>query len=409
MRFFDRLECLNRAAWILLAESGLFAIATALSSTFVNIYLWKIENDWILIAWFNVAHYLVGAITFILAGWLSKRMERVIIIRLGVMGLALFYLTVWLLGTKAVLYVYALGALLGLGSGFFWLAFNVLYFEITERDNRDVFNGINGSLTSFAGITAPFISGLIISKMGSLTGYRWVFGLSLTIFGLAVLISFLFKERKSEGDYRLIRVLSGLRKKSNHWYWVNMAMIAQGLREGVFSFLVSLLFYVTTKSELALGTYFTITSVVTFLSFFIVSRFLKPTLRNRYMFVGTLMMGLSGVPFVLDASAWALWLFGIGVSLFYPFYMAPLTSTVFDVIGEDQENARLRVEFVVARELALNMGRISGILLFIWWVNQSPDLSHIRWFLLIVGFTQMLSWFAIRQIPFMGAPIPARK
>lgn len=409
MRFFDRLAYLDRAAWVLLAESGLFATATALSSMFVNIFLWKIQNDWILIAWFNIAHYLIGGFTFVVAGWLSKRITRVMIIRFGVLILALFYLTVWLLGTNAIHHVYELGALLGLGSGLFWLSFNVLYFEITERENRDIFNSINGSITSFAGITAPFISGWIISEVGSLAGYRWVFGLSLIIFGLAVMVSFFFKDKETTGDYHLMRVLAGSRKKSNHWYWVNMAMMAQGLREGVFSFLISLLFYVITKSELALGTYSMITSLVTLLSFFWVSHQIKPSTRNGYMFLGTLVMGLSIIPFVFSTSLWSMWLLGIGTALFYPFYITPLTSKVFDVIGEDHQNAQLRVEFVVVREIGLNIGRITGILLFIWWVSQSAFLEHIRWFLLMIGFAPLLVWLAIRQIPSMDTSVLVRR
>lgn len=409
MRFFNQLSYLDRAAWVLLVESGLFAIATALSSIFINVFLWKIQNDYRLIAWFNIAHYLISGITFVVAGWFSKRMARVALIRLGVLILALFYLTIWLLGKNAIHYVYGLGALLGLGSGLFWLSFNVLYFEITEKENRDIFNSLNGSITSFAGITAPFISGLIISKVGSLAGYQWVFGLSLMIFGLAVVVSFFFKDKETVGDYHLMRVLRGSRKRTNHWYWVNMAMVAQGLREGVFSFLISLLFYVITKSEFVLGTYSMITSIVALLSYFWLSQRMRPSNRNNYMFWGTFMMGLSVVPFIIDTSAWAIWLLGIGTALFYPFYITPLTSKVFDVIGEDDQNAQLRVEFVVVRELALNFGRIAGILLFIWWVSQSALLEHLRWFLLVFGFAPMLVWLAMRQIPFLETSVLVRR
>src|SRR3954449_6437713 len=133
MQIFGRTDRLDREAWLLLLMSGLFAIASALSSSFVNIYLWKIKNDWILISWFNTIHYGSAAATFVFAGWMTKQIERVIAIRLGVAGLSIFYLSVLWLGTKAVDYIFWLGIMMGLGSGFFWLAFNVLYFEITEK------------------------------------------------------------------------------------------------------------------------------------------------------------------------------------------------------------------------------------------------------------------------------------
>jgi YQGE family putative transporter len=90
---------------------------------------------------------------------------------------------------------------------------------------------------------------------------------------------------------------------------------------------------------------------------------------------------------------------GVGASFFYPFYAAPLIASVFDVIGATERAAKRRVECVVSRELALNLGRIVGILFFIWWMSTFPNLPQIRWFVLIIGFTQLLTWLAIRHVP----------
>lgn len=54
-------------AVLLLAVHGLFAAANALSGTFVNVYLWKVSNDFILIGWFTLAHQL-GQRPDVLAG-----------------------------------------------------------------------------------------------------------------------------------------------------------------------------------------------------------------------------------------------------------------------------------------------------------------------------------------------------
>lgn len=393
------IDRLDREAWVLLLESGLFAVATSLSNAFVNVYLWKIKRDLILISWFNFTHYLVAAVTFVIAGWISKRVDRVVSIRLGVAMLSIFYLTVLLLGTRSIQYVWILGTLLGLGSGFFWLAYNVLYFEITDRANRDIFNGVNGFIGSVAGIVAPLVSGWIITRIDHLTGYRIIFGISMGIFLAAVVVSFLFKARSAQGRFRLINVLSLIKQPDKHWFWVNLAMIAQGMREGVFVFLIGLLVYETTGNELTLGTFFTVSSLVSLLSFYIVGRFSKPETRNGFIFIGTLMMGLMVLPFVFQVSSWTVFIFGVGAALFYPLYMAPLTSTVFDVIGENNQTALLRIEYVVARELALNLGRMSSILLFIWWVGRSDDIFHIRWFVLGIAFIQLFAWLAIRRVP----------
>ena len=52
---------LDREAWLLQLISGLFAASTALSNTFVNVYLWKINSQFSLIGWFNLVGYVAMA------------------------------------------------------------------------------------------------------------------------------------------------------------------------------------------------------------------------------------------------------------------------------------------------------------------------------------------------------------
>ena len=109
---------LDREAWLLELISGLFAASTALSNTFVNVYLWKINSQFSLIGWFNLVGYVAMAAAFVVAGRLAKRVDRVVIVRLGVALQALFYLSVLMLGREAVRYVTLLGSFMGIGRDF---------------------------------------------------------------------------------------------------------------------------------------------------------------------------------------------------------------------------------------------------------------------------------------------------
>ena len=59
---------LNRDLVLLLSVGGLFTLATALSSTFVNVYLWKQSNDYLPIATYQFSIAFFQALTFIIAG-----------------------------------------------------------------------------------------------------------------------------------------------------------------------------------------------------------------------------------------------------------------------------------------------------------------------------------------------------
>jgi MFS transporter, YQGE family, putative transporter len=400
----DFLKKLNREAWVLQGVSGLHAFSFALSNAFVNVFLWKINHNLFKIAWYNLSNYVAIAITFILAGLITKRVDRVISIRIGVALQALFYLTVLLLDTKAINYVVPLGFFLGLGNGFFWMSFNVLYFEISERDNRDVMNGINGFITSLSGMIAPLISGFIITRVDHFLGYRIIFGISLGIFVLSVVVSFWLKLRKAEGKFRLGEVIAVSFQPKTNWFWVQLSSLFQGLREGVFLFFTGLLVYFITKNELTLGTYFTSASVVSLISYLLLGKFLRPAWRVNAVLVATVMMGLLIIPFLLYWNTWTVMLYGIGLYLFYPFYYAPTISIAYDVIGEHKEAVELRVEYVVAREIMMNIGRLISLIIFMIILANTNTLTSLKPLLLCLGFVQVGTWFAIRKIPPIANP-----
>lgn len=206
--------------------------------------------------------------------------------------LAVFYLVVLLAGTHASQMLIILGAILGLGFGVYWLAFNVLTFEITEPETRDVFNGFLGLFSSFAGMIGPFTAGMIIHYFPGFVGYQTIFAISLLLFAVAVVLSFYFKRRNSSGIFRISSVWQR-RHEDDDWRRILFAHFFQGLREGVFVFIIVIWIYTTTGSEMALGTYGLITSAISFFAYFLVGRYLKARYRKNGILIGALMLYLA--------------------------------------------------------------------------------------------------------------------
>ncbi|MDF2789686.1 MAG: hypothetical protein K0S80_2784, partial [Neobacillus sp.] len=180
---------------LLLIIGGLYSLSVALSNTFVNIYLWKQTGEYSDLALYNLSIVILQPLTFILAGRWAKKIDRVKVLRIGVSFLAIFYLMVLITGKNASTYLLLLGSLLGIGYGFYWLAYNVLTFEITEPETRDFFNGFLGILSSTGGMIGPIAAGIIITRFEKFTGYSIVFGISLSLFAIAVFLSFSLKPR----------------------------------------------------------------------------------------------------------------------------------------------------------------------------------------------------------------------
>ncbi|WP_438446562.1 MFS transporter [Gorillibacterium sp. sgz5001074] len=389
---------LDGQAWLLLAVNGLFGAGNALSGTFVSVYLWKARNDFALIGWFAALQQITMALTFWIAGKWVKEHNKMNALRAGVMVSALFYGLVLFLGTSAVHFVWALGVVQGVAAGLFWLAFNVVYFEVTDPDSRDRFNGLAGLLGSGAGMLAPWISGILITRLSDAAGYRLIFSLSLGVFVLGAIASFFLKKRKVSGHYAWMFAFRKLRDPDRTWRKVFGAMVAQGIREGVFGFMIALMVYISTKNEAKLGSFSLITSAVAFASFYAVGRWLKPRFRKWGMLAGVTGMILVILPFFWYVDYRTLLIFGIGTALFIPFYTVPLTSSAFDLIGRDKESSGRREEFIILRELGLNAGRLLGTMAFILVVIYTPTPLSINVLLLAIGSSPLLVWLIMKEL-----------
>ncbi len=384
---------------LLLSIGGLYSLSVALSNTFVNIYLWKQTGELNDIGLYNLAVTVAQPFTFILAGRWAKKIDRVMVFRIGVIFLALFYLSVLAFGTLASKYLLLLGALLGMGYGFYWLAFNVLTFEITEPETRDFFNGFLGILSSVGGMIGPIAAGFIISRMEKFTGYSIVFGISLTLFAAAVFLSFFLKRRPAHGKYWFVRILSE-RKQNKNWRMVTNAHFFQGLREGIFAFMISVLVFLSTGTEMALGTYGLINSGVAFVAYFAVSRLIKKEQRLKSILIGGLILYASIFLIAFDVTYTRLLIYAATIAIAYPLLLVPYLSITYDVIGSGWKAAEMRVEYIVVREIYLNVGRVFSILLFLIMINIMDVKQGLPILFLVLGAGHSLIYLFVRRITF---------
>lgn len=384
---------------LLLFIGGLYSLSVALSNTFVNVFLWKQSGRYIDIGLYNLSIVVVQPMMFIVAGWLAKKVDRVIVLRIGVIFLALFYLTVLFSGSNAATYILLLGCLLGVGYGFYWLAFNVLTFEITEPETRDFFNGFLGILSSTGGMIGPITAGFIISRFEKFTGYTVIFGCSLVLFSLAVLLSFSLKRRPSKGFYLFKQILME-RKNNFNWRLITNAHFFQGLREGTFAFIISIFVFISTGSELALGTFGLINSGISFLSYYLTSRLLKKKQRKIAIFVGGLILFASIYLLLFKLTYVKLLIYAAVIAIAYPLLLVPYVSITFDVIGKSWQAAEMRIEYIVVRELFLNSGRFISILAFLGAIMFFNEQSSIPVLLLFLGAGHTVIYYFIRRVEF---------
>jgi len=388
---------LTKDLLFLIAIGGLYSQSVALSNTFVNIYLWKQSGSFYDIGFYNLVIVIFQPITFIIAGKMAKMMDRVIVLRLGIIFLTTFYLAVLLVGENANDHLILLGAILGIGYGFYWLAYNVLTFEITEPENRDFFNGFLGILSSFGGMVGPFLAGYIITHMLGYKGYTIIFSISMSFFAIAVVLSLFIKRRPAHGRFHFWRIVQE-RKLNKNWQRITMAHVCQGWREGTFFFIVSVFVFISTGSELSLGSFGLLNSGISFVVYYFASRFIKKEYRNRFILIGGIGLFLSIFLLIFNVSYVKLLIYGASIAVFYPLLLIPYVSLTYDVIGRGWKAAEMRVEYVVVRELFLNAGRALSIVVFLIAISFFELKAIMPYIIILLGLGHLFIYFFVKDI-----------
>ncbi|RCW65359.1 MFS transporter [Saliterribacillus persicus] len=387
----------ERDLYLLLLVGCFYFVGTFLSNTFVNVLLWKQSESFLTIAYYNLSIYFMQLLSFYYAGILAKKIDRTILLRLGVIFLAVFYLSVLLLAEQSSQYSIVLGMLLGVGAGFYWLSYNVLTFEITEPETRDFFNGVLGSMQSFAGMIGPFLAGYIISKLNNSTGYFVIFSISFIMFLLAIFLTWYIQKRRVSGKFK-IREIFIEKKQNQNWNIVLVSHFLQGFREGVFLFAISIWVFRISDSELSLGLFHFILSGTSFVIYILVTKKIKYHNRKKMILIGGILIYLS-TTILIFADNFLLLLFYAGIiGLSYPLFTVPYISMTYDVIGKARSAKAFRIEYLVVREMFLNSGRIISILIFIGMVYLTDAIKTMPVLFLILGLGHTIVAFLMQKI-----------
>ncbi|MCL6443443.1 MAG: MFS transporter [Alicyclobacillus sp.] len=384
-----------QALWLLLI-SGVFSLSVGLSNTFVNVYLWKVDKSYGAIGWYNLVVYVALPLAFVMAGIIAKRLNTVWTLRIGILLHVVFYAIALFGGTRVARLPWLLGAVMGLAGGFYWFSFNLQSTRVTEQGARDRFYGYNGVMGAVAGMVAPPVAGYLIGiedRFGGLTGYHVTFALSLGLFMLAIFLCARIPGGRERGRLHLWRALRMVRERA--WGMLLLGCLIYGLREGVFLFLIGLLLYIATGSELRLGEFVLLQSALSFLSFYVVGKLVKPKRRLWVLGMGAIGMAGAATLFLLPTTAVTLTWYGSIIAVVLPLFLVPLQGFVYDAMAVLSRDEDLTMEHVIAREIFENIGRVLGISAFIVLVAVRPSARAISHFAVSLGFVQLMTWACI--------------
>ncbi len=385
---------MSKRAKLLLTVSALFTLAMGISNVFLNILLWKESKNFIVLAQYNLMQYIFLPITFIFAGWLSKRKNGIWSLRLGIVFFIILFGLILLFEDKISKFVLLLGILFGVAAGFYWLAYHVLSFDFTSTQNRDTFNGFNGSICGICGAIAPISSAYIINKNLLGMGYTIVFSISLLLFVILILVSFLIKAEYYGSKINYKKVFSS---NSRDWNTLRKGIFMWGFRDVIIGFLIIVLVFKSTGSEWSVGTFALIASVISSVAYVVEQKLIKPKARLKSMLAGATLMFVAVWGLVVNIRYGTLMLYMILESASLPFFLVPFSSASFNIISLQHQDD-LRLEYIINKEIVVNLGRIISLSVLIgllWFFKYDRSLNY---FLLIIGCTQLIALYFLRKM-----------
>lgn len=383
-----------KEAKILLMVSAIFTFAVGLSGIFVNVFFWKQTSSFIIIVIFNLVQYIATPFTFILGGVIAKRKNGIWSLRLGLMMYAISYALILFLGNRGELYIYFVGVLLGLAAGFYWLAFSTLCFDFTCVDNRDTFNGFNGSCAGVASAVAPITSAYIISKFSGARGYNLVFIATLSLFVILILISLMLKCKNYGGKLYFKKIFS---RNCDEWGTIRKATFFWGFRDVIIGFLVNILIIETTKSELSLGKLTLIASLLTSSSYVLVQKIIKPSRRRMAIFIGTIASFIAIWGIAYKVTYTTLLIYVVMDAFFLPFFLIQLSSSTFNVINRAHDED-MRIEYMINKDIAINSGRSISAIILIVLLSVFKNTSILRVYLLFIGLAPVAAGYFLTRL-----------
>ena len=381
----------------LIGMIALYDFTFALSSVFINVYLFKDKGELTVPCLFNLASYATIMLAFWVGGHLSKRWSHLLAYQLGLVFSALVFLAVLLLREGSASHPWFLGFLQGLGIGFYYLGQHSLILDLTPSKGRDYFLSVSMFLSSIFRILGPALAGWTIEAFrpstplsglagNSSTGYYLVFGAAFLIYVGLILRSLGFKTKKAGEGFYFWEVLTFKGNKNwNRLMWVQFLL---GLRGGVFWFLIAILVYRVSRNEAVVGSYNMISNFLAVLTAYGLSRWAGEEQRRGGIMAASALIFAACAVLGWQVSYFSLLVYAVLNTLGTTWFQVVFNAHSYDVVEKAREAENRKLEYLAVRELPLAVGRILGLSVFLLGQVRFGE-AGLRAGLFILGFVQM--------------------
>lgn len=393
----------NEAREIVTVEQ-IVSFGFAVGGVFTTIFLWRETNDIKLIALYNLVQYPTILTSFLAAGAFFVNSKLKNLIKIGISFYILNYIFLIVFsklhsGSNLILYILLMGFVYGLGAGFYYAGINPLEYKTTKDTNRDLFNALNSSISSFIAVFIPPVIGLLLSyNFGSdnfIFNYSIIFIFTIVVFSIGLFYSVKLPDYKIS-DFNFKNLLQPV--KSEIWKLICIRDLLDGFYGGTDTFLGTLLVFFILKREVNMGLFNSLLSILSILVTIKIGTWLNRNNRLRLGFIGAMLLSFGRVLYIGMFSIAGMIVSSLIALLGGPLFGIGLASTFFDAIDHSPNHEKYYFEYMVFREIFLAFGRTSGTLVFLIVLNTfGNQLELTKYWFLILGFMPLFYFYATKK------------
>ena len=344
----------------------LYGIAVGLIAVFVPIYLLDLGYALPQALMFIIISKVFAVITSPVAAWLTYRIgfKHTILIRIPFFLAS--YLTLYALSYSSLHY-FVPAAITGVSVTLYWIPVHMIFKHYSHAESRGKEVSKFESFPQMFRIAAPALGGIIAASLG----FPVLILIALGLVCISTVPLFVSEDIKSTREFKWMDLFD----LGAHRFI--FATMADGFANMAALVLFPILIYTTLESTETLGYITSLGSIIYALSTLNIGRIIDKGERREWLRLGAILFGMTIIirPFFSTAAGFA----GVIIlgALANSIYRTCLNTTMYEAANRLGDKGD---EFIVVREIFLNLGRMSALFIAIIFTAWSPDGWKIGFF-----------------------------
>jgi MFS transporter, YQGE family, putative transporter len=360
-------SALNKQEIKMVIINGTYAMASAMTAVFVNVYLYKFTGSLVTMTAYAMVRFGFFPISFTVGAHIGRKYRLSLTMTAGLL-LIVFGLLVLLTLRERIgelgYAIYGIGMIFGMGEGFFWLSTVSLNQLVSTKESRGKYLGFIGMFNGFANIIAPLTAAQIVAWSPNDTeGYIRIFQLVIVLYLVIAYLASTIRVLSQRGKFTVLDKV--FQKKDRQWSYVFNSHFLFGVRDSLVLMLAGLLIYrATGGSGSTYGRLLAVFAMISIASFYMAGKLITRQNRLKMYQFGAFFTAMSTIILVLLPTTAGAIAYGVLASMVAPFYVNPFQIITMNAMSDYMEKENI-LGYVISKEIGITSGRLLGMLTII--------------------------------------------